>query len=89
MTEKNCGNCSHAWTPPAPLEAPTAGAPKGPPPQMGCRRHPPQTHFIMVLRGNPLMGQQPRPVEEQRSAFPAVHATWLCGEWAPKLEVAA
>lgn len=47
-----------------------------------CRRYPPQTHFIVVLRDG-LQG--PRPVEEQRSAFPAVMPDWICGEYAPLL----
>ena len=76
--DKNCGTCKHSWMPPKPA-----------PQQLGCRRFPPQTHFIMVLRGNPLAGRPPHPVEEQRSAFPAVHPSWACGEWAPLLTVGA
>lgn len=57
-----------------------------------CRRYPPTTQFIVVLREAKvqLMGQKApsmQPVEEQRSAYPAVQKDWTCGEWAARLEV--
>jgi hypothetical protein len=56
-----------------------------------CRRYPPQTHFIVVLRptaNQVMVAAKPamQPVEEQRSAFPAVMPDWTCGEWAPRIE---
>lgn len=60
---------------------------KSAPAKHACRRYPPQTHFLVVLRGNPLAGQQPRPVEEQRSSFPPVLPMWGCGEYAPAISI--
>lgn len=63
-------------------------------PALVCRRYPPQTHFIIVpkMSENQLMVKaQPVmvPIEEQRSAFPAVMKDWSCGEFAPKIELAS
>lgn len=56
--------------------------------QPACKRFPPQTHFIVVLRPkSPLTPHILEPKEEQRSAFPAVALSWSCGEYAPRLEV--
>lgn len=52
--------------------------------KMACRRYPPQTHFIVVLR-NSIAAGGAVPTEEQRSAFPAVNPDWLCGEHAPAI----
>lgn len=56
----------------------------------GCRRYPPQTHFIIVLRqSKPALvmqgGPSMVPVEEQRSAYPPVKPDWWCGEFAPAI----
>lgn len=80
MSEHSCITCRHAFE---------AGVRNGKPARV-CRRYPPQTHFIMILRpattAMALKGAgQMMPVEEQRSAFPAVMDDWECGEFAPSL----
>lgn len=55
-------------------------------PQAGCRRFPPYTHFIVVLRPkSQLTPHIVEPREEQRSAFPVVMPDWRCAEWAPAI----
>lgn len=81
MSEQ-CGKCRHAFE---------AGVREGKP-ALVCRRFPPQTHFIVVLRpatGGMLLKGSPQmmPMEEQRSAFPAVMNDWACGEWAASLAI--
>lgn len=76
----SCITCRYAFE---------AGVRDGKPARV-CRRYPPQTHFIVVLRqsttAQTLKGAgQMMPVEEQRSAFPAVMDDWSCGEYAPSL----
>lgn len=75
MTQ-SCATCKHLHKP---------GNDKARP---ACRRYPPQTHFIVVLRPSNVMvqGGSMKPVEEQRSAFPAVALDWACGEWTPSIE---
>ena len=54
--------------------------------QTVCRRYPPHTHFIVVLRQSIASGG-PVPVEEQRSAYPNVMHNWTCGEYAPRISL--
>lgn len=82
MSEQSCIICRHAFE---------AGVRDGKPARV-CRRYPPQTHFIMILRpattAMALKGAGSMvPVEEQRSAFPAVMDNWACGEFVPRLEM--
>jgi hypothetical protein len=73
---ERCDKCRHYFKPP-----------NG---QAGCRRFPPQTHFIVVLRQrSQLQPHVMEPREEQRSAFPAVVPDWCCGEFAPNLALAS
>jgi hypothetical protein len=74
---QSCSNCRHMFTPLA-----TNHNDK---PRPACRRYPPQTHFLVVLRG----AVQPKPTEEQRSAFPPVMPDWYCGEYAPQIGLAS
>lgn len=80
--ENVCATCAFGFISQAGRDA--AGDQPAQPVRMGCRRYPPQTHFMMVLRGNPLSGRPPMPVEEQRSAFPPVQPGWCCGEFQPQ-----
>lgn len=83
MSENTCSTCRHITLSVAAVEA--QGEKPARPAQWACRRFPPQTHFIVVLRGNALMGRHPQPTEEQRSAFPPIQAEWCCGEHTPLL----
>lgn len=82
---QNCEACRFAITTQVAVESDDPE--KAAPAKLACRRYPPQTHFLVVLRGNPLAGQQPRPVEEQRSSFPPVLPVWGCGEFAPAISL--
>lgn len=82
MSEKNCGACRYVYIGKAANDSKA-------PPQHACRRHPPQTHFIVVLRKVSALQPTMQPIEEQRSAFPAVMPDWSCGEWAPRLEMSS
>lgn len=71
-TTERCDKCRHFFKP-------TQGNP-------GCRRFPPQTHFIVVLRPkSQLTPHMLEPKEEQRSSFPHVAPDWACGEFAPAI----
>jgi hypothetical protein len=74
VSEPSCKDCKHSQI---------AG-------RMVCRRYPPQTHFIVVLRkASAIDMKPPAPIEEQRSAFPPVNPEWYCGEFSLRVELLA
>lgn len=82
MADQTCMQCRHSLIPTE--EEKKKGQ------NLACRRFPPQTHFIVVLR--PKSALQPgaiEPREEQRSAFPMVLPGWKCGEWAPSIALSS
>lgn len=89
MIEQSCGTCRHHHLnkPLASANDAAASAPKAKVEPGLCRRFPPQTHFIVVLRPvqSRLQPGQVEPREEQRSAFPRVLPDWTCAEWAPAI----
>ena len=72
-TTDRCDKCRHFFKPE-----------KSPHP--GCRRYPPYTQAIVVLRPkSQLTPHIMEPREEQRSIFPVVMPDWYCGEFSPAI----